>query len=180
MPKWPAISVPFGSAETYGKTARLEAAKDGSVAGSRAAAGLEDSLRLCPIEDRRGLDSTREGMMQGFSLGSYVQLVDYTGRLFRQGKASISAELAGIFERLGCSASKLAEPDGEAPRWPVAGSFLRYNSCQAAGDRRTPRHAAAGERGGLFCQVTAYRIASNRHGPTALPTLENVGAFMHI
>ena len=91
-------------AETHGKTARLEAAKDGSVAGSRAAAGLEDSLRLCPIEDRRGLDSTREGMMQGFSLGSYVQLVDYTGRLFRQGKASISAELAGIFKRLGCSA----------------------------------------------------------------------------
>ena len=41
---------------------------------------------------------------QNFSLGSYVQLVDYTGRLFRQGKASISAELAGIFERLGCSA----------------------------------------------------------------------------
>ena len=26
------------------------------------------------------------------------------GRLFRHGKASISAELAGIFERLGCSA----------------------------------------------------------------------------
>ena len=43
-------------------------------------------------------------MMQGFSLGSYVQLVDYTGRLFRHGKAMISAELAGIFERLGCSA----------------------------------------------------------------------------
>jgi hypothetical protein len=90
--------------ESQGATARLEAAKDGSVAGSRAASGLEESLWLCPIEDRRGLDSTREGMMQGFSLGSYVQLVDYTGRLFRQGKASISAELAGIFERLGCSA----------------------------------------------------------------------------
>jgi hypothetical protein len=85
-------------------TARLEAAKEGSVDGSRAAAGLEDSLWLCPIEDRRGLDSTREGMVQGFSLGSYVQLVDYTGRLFRQGKASISAELAGIFQRLGCNA----------------------------------------------------------------------------
>jgi hypothetical protein len=78
-------------------TARLGAAKEGSVAGSRAAAGLEDSLWLCPIEDRRGLDSTREGMVRGFSLGSYVQLVDYTGRLFRHGKASISAELAGIF-----------------------------------------------------------------------------------
>jgi hypothetical protein len=90
--------------EAQGATTRLEAAQDGSVAGSRAASGLEDSLWLCPIEDRRGLDSAREGMIQGFSLGSYVQLIDYTGRLFRQGKASISAELAGIFERLGCSA----------------------------------------------------------------------------
>jgi hypothetical protein len=85
-------------------TIRLAAAKEGSVAGSRAAVGLEDSLWLCPIEDRRGLDSTREGMLQGFSLGSYVPLVDYTGQHFRQSKASISAELAGIFERIGCSA----------------------------------------------------------------------------
>ena len=83
---------------------QLEATNGGNVAGSQAAAGLEESPWLCPIEDRRGLDSTREGMMQGFSLGSYVKLVDYTGRLYRQGKASISAELAGIFERLGCNA----------------------------------------------------------------------------
>jgi hypothetical protein len=83
---------------------KLEAARRGSVAGSEAAAGLEESLWLCPIEDRCGLDSSREGMMQGFSLWSYVKLVDYAGRLYRQGKASISAELAGIFERLGCSA----------------------------------------------------------------------------
>jgi hypothetical protein len=63
----------------------------------------EEALRLCPIEDRRGLDSSREGMMQGFPLGSYIALVDYTGRLFRNGKASISADLAGILERLGWS-----------------------------------------------------------------------------
>jgi hypothetical protein len=87
-----------------GKTAELAAAERGSVAGSRASAGLEESLWLCPIEDRRGLDSDREGMMQGFPLGSYIKLVEYTGRLFRHGKASISAELAGIFERLGFSA----------------------------------------------------------------------------
>jgi hypothetical protein len=31
-------------------------------------------------------------------------LVDYTGRLFREGKAVISAELAGILDRLGCHA----------------------------------------------------------------------------
>ena len=86
------------------QTAQLEAAGHGSVAGSRAAAGLEDSLWLCPIEDRRRLGSSREGMLEGFSLGSYLLLVDYTGRLFRTGKATISAELAGIFDRLGSSA----------------------------------------------------------------------------
>jgi hypothetical protein len=61
---------------TSGKTAQLEPAKGGSVAGSHAAAGLVESLWLCPIEDRRGLDSTREGVVQGFSLGSYVKLTE--------------------------------------------------------------------------------------------------------
>ncbi len=90
--------------EAQGKTAELAAADGGSVAGSRAAAGVEESLWLCPIEDRREVDSPREGMISGFSLGSYIKLVDYTGRLLREGKASISAELAEIFERLGCGA----------------------------------------------------------------------------
>jgi len=54
--------------EAEGQTAQLEAATDGSVAGSCAAAGLEESLWLCPIEDRRQLDSSREGMLDGFSL----------------------------------------------------------------------------------------------------------------
>ena len=43
-------------------------------------------------------------MLEGFSLGSYLLLVDYTGRLFRGGKARISRELAGIFDRLDRSA----------------------------------------------------------------------------
>jgi REP element-mobilizing transposase RayT len=90
--------------KTQDKTAELEAAKGGSVAGSRAAAGLEDGLWLCPIEDRRRLDSTRPGMFEGLSIGNYLLLVDYTGRLFREGKATISAELAGILERIGSSA----------------------------------------------------------------------------
>ena len=45
-------------------------------------------------------------MLEGLSLGSYLRLVDYTGRLFRDGKATISAELAGIFERLGTSSDR--------------------------------------------------------------------------
>jgi hypothetical protein len=66
----------------------------------------EESSWLCPIEDRRRLDSPREGMHEGFSLGSYLLLVDYTGRMFREGKAVISAELSGILERLGSNADR--------------------------------------------------------------------------
>jgi hypothetical protein len=86
-----------------GRTGALQAAQDGSVVGSDAAVGLEEGLWLCPIEDRRKLGSPREGMVEGFSLGNYLLLVDYTGRLLREGKAVISAEVAGILERLGSS-----------------------------------------------------------------------------
>ena len=86
------------------RLADLQAAQHGSVAGSQAASQLEDSLWLIPIEDRRQLDSSREGMLAGFTLGNYLLLVEHTGRLLREGKASISPELAGIFERLGSTA----------------------------------------------------------------------------
>jgi hypothetical protein len=52
--------------EAQGQTVRLEAAQDGSVAGSRAAGNLEESLWICPIEDRSPLGSSREGMVKGF------------------------------------------------------------------------------------------------------------------
>ena len=63
------------------------------------------------IEDRRRLDSPREGMVEGYSLGNYLLFVDYTGRLYREGKAVISAKLgpswsgwaaAGRTGRRGC------------------------------------------------------------------------------
>jgi hypothetical protein len=38
------------------------------------------------------------------SIGWFILLVDYTGRLFRMGKAAISAEVAGIFDRLAITA----------------------------------------------------------------------------
>ena len=43
-------------------------------------------------------------MIEGLSVASYVLLIDFTGRLFRDGKAVISAEVAGILERLGSNA----------------------------------------------------------------------------
>ncbi len=75
--------------QQQGQAGDLQAAREGSVAGSSAAAGLEGGLWLCPIEDRRRLGSPREGMLEGFSLGNYLLLVDYTGRLFREGKAVV-------------------------------------------------------------------------------------------
>jgi len=54
------------------------------VAGSAAASGLEEDHWLCPIEDRRRLDSPREGMIEGCSLGNYLLLVDFTARLYRK------------------------------------------------------------------------------------------------
>jgi hypothetical protein len=90
--------------QEQGRTKDLKAARSGSVAGSAAAAGLEEGHWLCPIEDRRRLDSRREGMIEGFSLGNYLLLVDYTARLFRDGKATLSRTVADILDRLGSSA----------------------------------------------------------------------------
>ena len=88
-----------------GKLQTLKAAQQGSIAGSKASGNLEQDHWLIPIEDRRPYsgDSVREGMLESFSLGSYLQLVDYTSRLYRSGKARLSAKVAGIFERLGTS-----------------------------------------------------------------------------
>ena len=95
-------------AKASGKLEQLKAAAAGSIAGSRAAGNFEQDHWLCPVEDRRHLSrgsrSMREGMLEGFSLGSYLLLVDYSSRLYRAGKARVGREVAGILERLGMSA----------------------------------------------------------------------------
>jgi len=95
--------------EAKGKLADLKAAESGSVAGSRVAGEVEQDLWLCPVEDRRRQGSQREGMLEGFSLGNYLLLVDYTSRLCRQGKARVSRRMASILDRLGTNASAWAE-----------------------------------------------------------------------
>jgi REP element-mobilizing transposase RayT len=91
-------------AQAKGQLKELKASCSGSVAGSRAAGDLEEDLWLCPVEDRRRQGARREGMLEGFSLGSYLVLMDYTSRLCRQSKARVSREVASILERLGTSA----------------------------------------------------------------------------
>ena len=74
------------------------------MGGSHAAGKLEEAHWLCPLEDRRRKDSTREGMLENFSLGTYLLLMDYVSRLAREGKARVGPEVAGIFQRLGTNA----------------------------------------------------------------------------
>jgi len=138
--------------KSQGRTSDLKAAEHGSVAvrqahdaavrkahdgaGSGVSAGLEETIWLCPIEDRRRLDSAREGMLEGVSLGSYLLLVDYTGRLFRDGKTVISAELSGILDRLG---SSRARPSA------LAKHEIRNSKSEMGtqNPRSTPRRSAA-------------------------------------
>jgi hypothetical protein len=95
------------------------------------------SLESCPIEDRRRLDSRREGLVDGLCLGSYLLVVDYSGRMFREGKAAISREVAEIFERLGTSAET----------WQMLLHKLRTGrllGCSFAASRERLREVSAG------------------------------------
>ena len=108
-----------------------------------------------------------------------MKLVDYTGRLFRQGKASISAELIGIFER---SAAVLKTGRTAWSSSATVGCWVVSSRPPApnCGSSPSPRHAAASERGGLSCQMTRNRIASNCRRPIASLPCENAAALMHI
>jgi hypothetical protein len=54
-------------------------------------------------------------MAEGFSLGNYLLLVDYTARLFRERKAILSRQVGEILERLGSS----------APHWQARSEKLK-------------------------------------------------------
>ena len=84
-----------------GRMNDLQAARIGTGMGVRQAADLESGLWLCPIEDRRRHGEMRAGLVEGFSLGSYVQLIDWTSRLLRRCKARVSEEVASLLDRLG-------------------------------------------------------------------------------
>ena len=64
-------------AQGGGRMADLQQAEQGSVAASRRAESLEDELWLCPIEDRRRLEGEREGMLEDFFGGSYLNFRNY-------------------------------------------------------------------------------------------------------
>lgn len=87
-----------------GELDRLKAARHGSTYGSKGAGNIEQDHWLVPLDDRRGVSKrAREGMLESFSLGSYLAVLDYTSRLYRTGKARLSSSVQEIFDRLGTS-----------------------------------------------------------------------------
>lgn len=82
----------------------LQAARQGSVPAVDAAAGLDADHWLCPLGDERRNGAMRAGVLEGLSLGTYLQLVDWTSRLLREGKARVSSQVASILDRLGTGA----------------------------------------------------------------------------
>ena len=84
---------------------QLKMARQGSVAASRKIGNAEQDHWLIPFEDRRPHtncrpSSKREGMLEKFTLGNYLLLIDYTSRMFREGKARVKDGIPPIFDRL--------------------------------------------------------------------------------
>jgi hypothetical protein len=128
-----------------GRIDDLQAARAGAVAGVRASRGMESGLWLCPIEDRRASGIKRPGLLEGFSLGSYLQLVDYTCRLVRKGKARLSTEVAALLDRIGTSAeiwdANMKRMFERTKQLGVAFSFSR-EKLKAAAAKRGLHHMA--------------------------------------
>jgi hypothetical protein len=84
-----------------GRLVDLQAARTSAAMGVAACRGMEAGLWVCPIEDRRFEGEESTGLLEGFSLGSYLLLLDETSRLIRPGKAHVNPEADGLLERLG-------------------------------------------------------------------------------
>ena len=144
---------PHTSIRQQGRLQDLQAARQGSVIAARVARGMERGLWLCPLEDRRAQGARRAGLLEGFSLGSYLQLIDWTSRLVRRGKASVSQDVASILDRLGTNAqvwqTTMGKLFGRSRALGVAFAFRRERLATAAAKRG--RHHLANLNGCPAC-----------------------------
>ena len=98
---------------------------------------LQDAgLWLMPLDDDRPYGGDRAGLLAGCTLSCYLRLVDATSRMIRDGKASLAADMAPIFQRLGvdqgaleATVNKLFQRPGRIP------SRLRANNTSSQPNR---------------------------------------------
>jgi hypothetical protein len=146
-----------------GKLSELKAAESGSVAGSRALGNIEQDNWLCPLEDRRRLGCSREGMSEGFSLGSYLLLVDYTSRLCRQGKVSCGPPSGVDFGSARNRRRRMGSPDQDALRKDtIARQLLCHRPRPSEGSRTKTRRAPSRQYGGVPCLSSTVTIRLSR------------------
>ena len=88
----------------------MEKTAAGITLGPTEANRLEEQHWLCPFygaseessaNQGQETSSSFHGMFNRFSLAQYLQLVDWTSRLIREGKANVSSQVSPILERLG-------------------------------------------------------------------------------
>ncbi|MDR3632344.1 MAG: hypothetical protein P4L84_00830 [Isosphaeraceae bacterium] len=151
---------------TQGRVEDLKAAPRGSMAGAARSAGLEESPWLCPIEDRSTVDSARKGMLEGFTLGSYLLLVEQTGRLFRDVEASISRELAALFIRLGGDAESWQSRLLKLSEGRLSGRFFAASRQRL---RDVAKHLGVHHLTNLAC-CAARRIGAGLRSPAKTST----------
>jgi REP element-mobilizing transposase RayT len=105
---------------------------------------LEQQLWLCPFADlptqAGNTSSSRLGMLRGFSLPQYLQLVEWTRRQRQMGTANVNAHVSALLERLGTNAdtwsTNLQRLYEKQHRWlGVAFSFSRDKLREAAAKR---------------------------------------------
>ncbi len=84
--------------------AALQATSTGAVLAKEDAIKIEDGLWLCPFAAATQSSHGFPGMLDGFSLANYLQLLDETCRLVRDGKHHMSRLAASILERMGTTA----------------------------------------------------------------------------
>jgi len=111
------------------KLGDLEKAMTTLLIDPQLTAGVETEGWLMPIEDRRLYKDFQGGMIEGFTLGHYLMLVDMLGRRKRSGKASIPSNAKSIFERLKLSVdSWITQQEKLGTRRPY-GHYYSTDSC---------------------------------------------------
>ena len=128
-----------------GRLADLQAARLSAAVGVHKCRGMETGLWLCPVEDRRAQGSKITGVMEGFSLGSYLLLLDATSRLVRPQKARVASNAEPLLDRLGTTLEHWQSTIERLFATPfprgVTFSFDR-GKLRAAAKRRGCRHVA--------------------------------------
>ncbi len=89
-----------------GRLRDVESIRNGSVQAQRVSEGIEEDHWLIPIEDRRRHGAKRAGIIEGFTLGQYLMLVDCSSRMVRDAKANVPAEVQSIFDRMEMAANR--------------------------------------------------------------------------